>query len=517
MPFESRGNGCVRWLWLVIGIFWFFPAEAAESLVNNRISWVSRTESKNVVSYEVMRADDRDGPFVAVGTVPAVSSGNRYEFVDIHIRPGREYFYYLDAISKRGTATTISQVMVSAPKSRWRETLGAVGATGGVGFAAIILLLLLVARSLGTPKMVGDEAEYLLRAQKPDPYRPFRFMRVPGFISLFCWSRKITGDAGNAQAVITACGFLSIAVAMALAPWVGGSSIVVALVCLVCIEFFIYSLRLWPEPVLALCHMVSVALLVLGDGSLPIAVSGGIVCAIAALIRLEQLVLAPAFAFALWAGSGLSPIAAICVLLPTALALALWTFRNFRKYGIPWPDTTWQFNLEIAKLEAAAPFGKTRIHPTIRSVVDYRDEKKEFPQTPFLHSAMHAVVRVLAFLGKDTFVSQHLLSSGSGYVHPRGVAVFRTILRIGFPVVVCVAINLAVVQGTWPNYMAPALAYFLVSTLAHSRTRYRAILIPPVALWFAELWQGANTPAIGLLPGVVVGLALAFLSIREEV
>ena len=517
MHCESCVGRSLLWLFLTVAMIWVVPAEAAESLVNNRISWVSRTESKNILSYEVMRSENRDGPFVSVGSVPVVASGNRYEFVDVHIRPGREYFYYLDAISRRGTATTISQVMVSAPKSRWRETLGAVGTTGGLGFAATLIMLLLVARGLGTPRMVGDEAEYLLRARKPDPYRPFRFMRVPGFITLFCWSKKITGDPGNAQAVITACGFLSIAVSMALAPWVGGSPVVVALVCLACIEFLIYSLRLWPEPALALCHMVVVALLVLGDGSLPVVVSGGFVCAIAALIRLEQLVLAPSFAMALWMVNDLNLIAGAVVMAPTAIALSLWTFRNYRKYGIALPDTTWQFNLEIARLEAASPIGQTRIDPTIREVVGYRDQKRKLPTSSLIATAVHAVLRIVAFIGKDTFVSQRLLAPGEGYTSPQGVSVFKSILRVGFPIVFCVAINLAIVTGIWPHYMLPALVYFLVSTLAHSRTRYRAILIPPIALWFAELWQGVNTPLTGVVPGIAVGLLLALLSIREEV
>ena len=499
----------------ILGTLLYAPA-AAESLLSNRISWISRTESNNVVSYSVLRGEQEDGPFSPIASVAAVAPGHQYEFIDDNILPGREYFYYLDARTQRGRLVTISPVMTSSPKSRIRETLAALGSLGVLGFVAILAILLAIARCLGTPRMVGDEAEYLHRAHRPDPFQPIRFARVPGYISLFYWTGRLTGDPGNAQAVITASGFLAVVVAVMLAPWVGGSALAAAAVCFVCIEFHAFALRLWPEPVLALCHMLVVGIIVFGDGSLLSAVSAGLVCAVAAHVRLEQVILGPAYLATLWFDGVFTIAAAIWVLSPTALGLALWTLRNYRKYRIAWPDTTWKFNLDIARLEDETPLGKTRIDSTVRGVVAHQDERIAIPRFNIVKAVPHAFLRILSFFGKDTFISQRLLPPGDGYVNPRGVPIFKFLLRFGFPIAACVTINLAAVVNVWPTYMLPGFIYVLASTLAHSRTRYRAILIPPMALWFSELWQGLETPLTGIVPGVLAGVILANLSVREE-
>jgi len=80
------------------------PAPAEE--LKNTIRWSTASEVNNF-GYDVYRGEAENGPFTRITPSPILGAGTtdetqRYEFIDRDIRPGRDYFYYVESISTAG-------------------------------------------------------------------------------------------------------------------------------------------------------------------------------------------------------------------------------------------------------------------------------------------------------------------------------------------------------------------------------------------------------------------------------
>ncbi len=63
-----------------------------------------RQEEDDIYGYLVYRSQRAEGPFVRVNAgvshaAPAHDGVGRYQFVDLDVRPGASYYYYLDTLT----------------------------------------------------------------------------------------------------------------------------------------------------------------------------------------------------------------------------------------------------------------------------------------------------------------------------------------------------------------------------------------------------------------------------------
>jgi len=91
------------------------PTEAAAvERPQVRLAWSVRQED-DVYGYLVYRSQRAEGPFVRVNAevvhaAPAPDGVGRYQFVDLDVRPGASYYYYLDTLTPAGLKKRFSGV-----------------------------------------------------------------------------------------------------------------------------------------------------------------------------------------------------------------------------------------------------------------------------------------------------------------------------------------------------------------------------------------------------------------------
>lgn len=82
------------------------PAPPASDPLQNVIRWSTASEVDNF-GFDVYRAEREEGPFTRITQQPVPGAGTsdepaRYEYTDTTIKPGIQYYYYVESISMSG-------------------------------------------------------------------------------------------------------------------------------------------------------------------------------------------------------------------------------------------------------------------------------------------------------------------------------------------------------------------------------------------------------------------------------
>ncbi|MDJ0656599.1 MAG: hypothetical protein QNJ40_20735 [Xanthomonadales bacterium] len=371
-------------------------------------------------------------------------------------------------------------------------------------------------------RLSGDEDEYLLRAHDPDPYRPILFLRMPLFTMVI---RLLRGDdrtatAERARWAMMVTGMVSVALtvygAVQAAGSIGGLIATVVLIGLP--ERMILNQHIWPDVPLS-AVIAWLTLLLLGPLTGDTVVLSGFIIALAVLIRIEQLVLIPAAGLALASEVQMDLASWFDLSWPSMAVLAVWAARNGMRYGLWLPDTTPAFNLAVMRQELHGD-ARRPVSELVRATVDewrhspglWKQCAREVLSSPVL-VARKLLVRTWSMLGPDTFVSQRLLPRQTGAYADSPVWV-KAWLKVSWPLTVAALLAGLIAGSALPAAIYPTVAVFLASVVVHSRSRYRLVCFPGVALWLALAWTGE----LQRLP-LAIGLAVVFavLLIRFEI
>lgn len=366
----------------------------------------------------------------------------------------------------------------------------------------LVLIQYSVRRAMGPSACIGDEVDYVRRGGATDPYAPGLFLRVP----MMAWmSKQAHRFSSNPEWMLrSAAGVASatsIIACMMSAQILGGAPVMifVGLLLLVMPGRVILSRHIWPDIWLGLWLSLSCLILVYPDLSSNFrAISLGLLASLAFITRFDALLLAPLSGFAL---APLPIQGWVFILLPTLVAFAWLSARNARRYQIPWPDTTWMFNVAIAAGETEKKAGKVKVEQEIIEVVgvwNKLDEpgrlssglagiRKLFARP--LRTFSGVLMKVWASLGPDSFVMHRLLPP-DGVAYPeisaginRGL---KIALTLAFPVFTSMMVlALLVSEASTSIVVWPTLAV-AAATLIHNRTRYRQAWLPGAAVLLAS-------------------------------
>jgi hypothetical protein len=368
-------------------------------------------------------------------------------------------------------------------------------------FVATVLVLvqLTVRHAMGAAVSIGDEGDYITCGKQADPYLPGIFLRVP----LMAWmSKQAHRYSSNPERVLRSASgiasMVSIMLCMLSAQFLGGinAALLIGLLLVFMPGRIILSSHIWPDIWLGLWLSLVCLVLVYPDLSSNVrTLLVGSVAALAFITRFDALLLAP------FAGFGLAPLPFlewVFILLPTLSVFAFLSIRNARRYRIPWPDTTWMFNIMIA----AGETGKSKAHKvhveeevqkvlTVWQTLEYPGRLstviaslRSLFSRP-IRAISGVLVRLWASLGPDSFVLHRLLPP-DGSAYPRISEKFNSALKIAllvaFPLFISMTIlALLVVEPSLPPILWPTLA-FATASLIHNRTRYRQAWLPGAAL-----------------------------------
>jgi hypothetical protein len=384
-----------------------------------------------------------------------------------------------------------------------------------------------------TPRVPqGDECDYLARSQWPDPHRPEFFLRVPVMPALFQLAGRVTGDPERVMRFAgTGVGVLTVVLVMMAGVSVGGplAGGLAAIAMLLLVERVILSTHLWPDTPLSTLH--ALALLLLSSPTFGFETQWlalGAVVAMAAMIRIEQLALAPGVALVLLVRDPGDWLAiASCVLGPTVLATTLWTAVAWRRYRIALPDTTWKFNLRILDRQLAETRGgPVSVHGTITGILATGDaaattrpgNSSAKPWKPWAYF-VSILRRAAACMGPDTFVEGRLLPPiGQAYPAMSETAALRLRpwLRWSFPLLVVSAVWAMLASGYLPDYLIAAVPVFAALVVAHFRTRYRLVLMPWLCVACVDALARLRFETLGLVDLAIAAalLILTWLNVR---
>ncbi len=405
----------------------------------------------------------------------------------------------------------------------------------------LVFVRLTIRRALGPVVGVGDECSYVQCGAQTDPYAPGQFLRVP----LMAWLSKqahcySTNPEQTLRSATTAASALTSLASMLSAQLIGGTqaALVIGLLLVLMPGRLILSQHVWPDIWLGL--WLSLACLILVYPDLPSNLRAallGIVSALAFMTRFDALLLAPFAGFALTPG----PIRDwIFVLAPTLLVFAYSSVRNARRYQIPWPDTTWMFNLMIAAGETEGQQGgKLRVEGEVLKTISVWNgmthpdrlthsvtSLRRLLVRPF-RTFWSVLLRAWASLGPDSFVLHRLLPpTGLGYpeISPRLLYPLQIVLVLAFPLFTSATFLALLVSGsTTPVILWPTLA-LAAASLIHNRTRYRQAWLPGAALLLVSTVYEPNfwptllstQSTVEWIAGVGLAVTLVLFRVRPD-
>jgi len=396
--------------------------------------------------------------------------------------------------------------------------------------------------AMGPAVSIGDEKAYISCGGEQDPYSPGQFLRVP----LLAWFSKQAHRHSSdpekwLRSASTLVSALTILVSMVSAQHIGGenAAFAVGLLLVFMPGRIVLSYHVWPD--IWLGFWLSLICLVMVYPELPINLRAGLlgtVAALAFMTRFDALLLAPV------TGIGLAPASIyswLLILLPTLLAFAFLSIRNARRYQIPWPDNTWMFNFmvsaretereQVARVQVDHEVWKVAADWNKLSTAERMSHGIKGLRTLLMRPVrlfFGALMRVWASMGPDSFVLQRLLPP-TGLAYPQISASFcrgvQIALMIAFPIFASVTIlALWVTETPLPGIWWPCLGLG-VSSLIHSRTRYRQAWLPGAALLLVSaVFVPGFYPALlnresGLEWLVCTGLviALIYFPVRPEI
>ncbi len=407
--------------------------------------------------------------------------------------------------------------------------------------SVMVLVQWLLRRAMGPVVSIGDEYGYISCGGQADPYRPKAFLRAP----LMAWLSKqshrySTRPEQTLRLATSVASATTILVSMISAQILGGTqaSLLIGFLLVFMPGRIILSHHIWPDIWLGLWLSLVCLILVWPGLSLnQIAVSLGMVAALAFITRFDALLLAP------FTGFGVMPLSFwqwMFILVPTLIVFAGLSIRNARRYKIPWPDNTWMFNMMIAAGETEQKRAdQIRIEREVGKafvVWNQQSQPDRFSSgvASFRKLAARPVraftglfLRLWASLGPDSFVSQRLLPP-MGLAYPEISGRFnhglQFALKFAFPVFASATVlAMLVAKSPAPAFLWPTLA-LAAATLIHNRTRYRQTWLPGAALL---LVSALSTPGfwskllsvdstVEWLLAISLAVALIFFRVRLE-
>ncbi len=388
-------------------------------------------------------------------------------------------------------------------------------------------LHLWVLYALAPRQALGDESDYLERGSWADPHRPRLFLRVPAIPSLVRLVARVSpspeASLRRGGALLGAASALLVALA---GLQLGGPllALLAGLFMLLLVERVLLSAHLWPDGLLCALHCLALHLLQF-PSSTGLAVLLGAVAMLATLVRIEQLALALGLLLVMgWREPSQILLLSACLLVPSLLALAIWTLIAKRRYGIALPDTTWLFNLRILHGQVSDPqAGPIRVQRSIASLVrEQRAGDASAPRLTELLGSLPAVLgsmlrRLLACFGPDTFVSGRLLPPmGKAYpeLSSNRAAPLALMLRWSFPLMASLTLWSLIVVGRLPDYLLAAAPVLLALIMVHFRSRYRLVLMPWLCLAGADALLRIEYQSLGALHWAGLGLLLLIAAVH---
>lgn len=410
---------------------------------------------------------------------------------------------------------------------------GLVGLT--VQFAALF--------RMGKRRPIGDEWAYLERGRSDDPFAPRLFLLPPvlPLLSRLChlgsgpWKRDL--GEGLLRLLMAVVSVLTV-VLTAIAGWrLGGPSVALLGGILLAVhpERIVLGCHIWPDTLLAATIAALMVFSTLPEGPYE-ALLAGALCAVGVMVRIDFLIVPPIF-FVAWSEASGPPtvIATAALLSPPVLALFLVSVHNYRRYGIPLPDTTWAFNLLVARSDVRSEGDhRFEIEHTVQNALEtWRD----LAPMDAAHSGLRAlrdifrvplrfgrgiIRRLLILAGPDTFIRQKLLPAEAAYpdLGTRQRRWWENSLVIATPLLVAISLTGAAAECGLPGSFAwPSIGLATVAILFHTRTRYRVAVLPALSLVAAQAIVGLrsqleNTLAIALFSAAGVALFWTLLRIR---
>ena len=350
----------------------------------------------------------------------------------------------------------------------------------------------LARRLLGPRQAIGDEVEYLFRAQSAAPLAHEPFLRVPLYPAFLWLVGRRLGERGIDLALVLVTVLSTTAAAAAGGVLFGDTVAAVTGVMLaLCPDRWLLARRLWPDTLLALhasllLYFLAVARLQAGaaDGISAIMfwILGGLVAA-ATLVRIDALVLGLAVTL-LVPRAGWFPRLSLLGLALAGLALA--AVVNGRRSRRWLPDDTFLFNLRLMMEDRS---GKP-LEPTMVQLgnawrtEDASDRARLTGQVlcAGLRRPWLAVVAIArrgwSLTGADTFAIEKLVAEDSGAfpgMKPLARRAVSTALRAGFPLLLALSCASLTQANEWlrrPDLWLAA-AILLPAMLFTARTRYR--------------------------------------------
>lgn len=413
-----------------------------------------------------------------------------------------------------------------------------------MGWLVFLLALLILAtiqylvrRELGPIEKVGDECGYIKCGAQQDPYQPGVFLRVPfmAWLSKQC-HRFSSNPESMLRTTTSIASLVTILVSMISARILGGdgAAILIGLILACMPGRVVLSHHIWPDIWLGLWLSLFCLVLIHPDLSAGLrAQLLGLVAALAFMTRFEALLLAPVTGLGM---AALTMFEWVFILSPTLLVFIVLSLRHAYRYQIPWPDTTWMFNLMIAA-------GETDQEKASKVFVDQEVFKvatawKKLSEPDRLAASISSLRRLLQWpnrvivgmflrlwssIGPDNFVLHRLLPPyGSAYpeISDRFKQVLGIALIITFPVFISsTLLALLVADQSVAVIIWPTMA-FGVTSLFHNRTRYRQAWLPGAALLLVTMvctqgfWARLMSAESIVSWVVCVGLALALIRFR---
>lgn len=398
---------------------------------------------------------------------------------------------------------------------------------GIVGFSLLALLAVGVQVAgrfgLGPRVPIGDEAEYLARARAPDPFGPHPFLRVP-VVAFLAWAAGPEHTEARLRNIF-ACLVLMTAACVGAAGYLSmgpAGAITATIVFVLLPDRILLSQHIWPDVVLSLWQGILLLLIAWSVRVAPVpSWCFGTVAAAAAMTRIDAVILLPALTVVGAAlHESLAPELA-ALWLPALAVLAACTLRNSRRYGIRLPDDTFLFNIVVLGEEhRQSASADVPVETLVRSVgpgwfevsqaesrATFRRAAAAIAQRPF--RLLRGVIgRTWQMLGADTFVTERLLHPVEG-AYPQMPEAMRAVIgrsaRVGFPILVALAVAGAAADGLARLCLVPGVAVFLASSVIQGRTRYRHSLLPPLSvaaatglLAMADRSQGWKTAIVAV-------------------
>lgn len=383
----------------------------------------------------------------------------------------------------------------------------------GVVAAVAVRASLWALRVTRVAALVGDEFEYAAIVERRPGPAPFHRMPAHG------WLLRRVRRVDHARRITALASVASTAAATAVAAQVAGgwAGLAAGLLVAFCSERLLLGARLWPDPLMAVGYGVLVAACVPSTG-----VHWGVgaaACVVMTSLRVDGLLTGVLAAAVL----PIAPIGRLVVLGAAALPLLLVAVaRRVRGRSAPIETTSW-FNIRLSAAQLS-PLGRMPLESAIGELstrwhgendLERRAAARSAATLHWRHPLRWALGvggRIIGLCAADSFSAQRVLPS---YDPPlrRWVAALTT--SLGAAIVVLAAAGAG--GGTAPRVAALVGLQVLGLSMFHTRTRFRATLLPGLVVLAAAGIHQLCAANVGAIVAGATTMALGALATRLDV